>query len=244
MVFRDWGIKYLLRGRAPGGLYIHTPSGIRRGPVSISIPGAGGGIVHKSIIFNIFSCMKSIFRPSLILLFIFSFLHANAEVGLGDWQCKTPGGNTIDNYSGNGKTLFLSNTNDSRKIQNLEKWYFYKGFVIGKQKNGYFIANEKTLKVDTFANEKAWQAVIEKYDINPLWTRWYTTNWVFYEDITYYAVIFFPVTIIVALLFVLFLYRAIRYEKLNIRKPITLILLIAVSLVTITYLMERFPQSI
>jgi hypothetical protein len=188
--------------------------------------------------------MKKVIIPILTFLLVALFLRAKAEVGMGDWQCITPGKNTIDNYSGKGITLFLSNGQSFKKLEKLEQWYFYKGFIVGTRSGTYFVANETTLKVDSFSNPKQWLEFRYQQQIDPkFWTRWYTTKWTYHEDIGFYLLIWFPVSMPLFILFVWLFYRAVRYEKLNIKKPATIIILLALLYVFVTYLLEQVPQS-
>jgi len=65
--------------------------------------------------------MKNVFRIVLTTFFLGFFLQSKGEIGLGDWQSITPGNNTIDNYSGDGISLFLSNGKEYKKLEKLEK---------------------------------------------------------------------------------------------------------------------------
>jgi len=187
---------------------------------------------------NILSLVFSLF---LILL----FLRCKAEVGMGDWQCITPGNNTIDNYSGDGISLFLSNGKNYKKLEKLQRWYFYKGYIVGIQANSYFIANEKTLRVDSFNSKKQWIEFRIQQKIDPkLWPRWYTTQWTYYEDLGFYLFTWFFISIPLALVFATLIFVAIRFEKLRIRRPATLLVYFTIAIALIIYLFERFPQSV
>ena len=121
--------------------------------------------------------MKKIFLVITLLIFSKSF----AIVGLADWQCKTSYGNTFDNYSGGGITLFVHSENGVTEIKGLQKWYFYKGFIIGENnesnKLSYFFVNEKNKKVYNFENKQ--EAIKFKTNnklIPFLWTRWFNDD--------------------------------------------------------------------
>ena len=189
--------------------------------------------------------MKNVFRIVLTTFFVSFFLQSKGEIGLGDWQSITPGNNTIDNYSGDGITLFLSNGKEYKKLEKLEKWYFFKGFVIGIRSGSYFIANEKTLQIDSFDNSKQWLDYRVQNKIVPkLWTRWYITKWDYYKDFGFYLLIWFFISGPLILLFFVFVYLSIRYEKVSPKKPFTLIVFLIIVVTTTTYVLELFPQSI
>ena len=182
-------------------------------------------------------------KPFLICC-IMICLKAHAGVGMGDWQCTTPQSNTFDNYSGNGISLSLRNGGFG-SVDSLKRWYFYKGFIVGEREHGFFIANEKTAKVQLFATQNTWAKALADAKLKPgYYTRWYNWQWVYYDDIGYYALIFFFMSAPCILIFLYLLYMAFRYEKFNVRKPCTMIVLIVSGLLLITYLLERFPQSI
>jgi len=116
--------------------------------------------------------MKKIFLIFTFLIFSKSF----AIVGLGDWQFVTSKGNVFNNYQQDGISLSINNLNI--KIDNLKKWYFYKGFIIGEHLDEssrleYFFMNEINSKViffDTFEESEKFK---EENALKPfIWTRW------------------------------------------------------------------------
>lgn len=189
--------------------------------------------------------MRSPLRSIFIFLFVTAYYQARAEIGMGDWQCRTPDDHTIDNYSGNGYTLHLLNALPYYTVDKLSRWYFYKGFIVGERKDGYFIANEQTSVIDTFRDKKTWLTTISQKNLKPLfWTRWYTDRWSYLDDLSFFLFMNSYFLLPLAIIFLLLLYRAIRFEKFNIKKPCTLIILIIGSIVFIEYLSQQFPQSI
>jgi hypothetical protein len=96
------------------------------------------------------------------ILWILAF-NSYGGVGFGDWICKTPNGNEIQNNG--GTFLYLKN---GQKLDGLNKWFFYKSFITGKQdKNAYFAVNEKTLTVYTFTSQQQWNRFIETRNLRP-----------------------------------------------------------------------------
>ncbi len=185
------------------------------------------------------------FRKLFILvLLLISFFKVEAGVGFSDWQCITPGKNSIDNYSGAGISLFMSNGVKYARVDNLERWYFNRSFIVGRQKDHWFIANEKTFKVYSYNNERLWLDAIAKQHLKPfIWTRWYSDNWAFYSDWGFSIFLFFPLSILLVLIFVIICYRAARFEKFNVKKPMTIITILLIFTVLFIYLAEQFPQS-
>jgi hypothetical protein len=149
--------------------------------------------------------MKKIFLVITFLIFCKSF----AIVGLGDWQYKTSYGNTFDNYSGDGITLFVHLENGVTEIKGLQKWYFYKGFIIGEHMDEssrleYFFMNEINSKViffDTFEESEKFK---EENGLKPfIWTRWNdekSIDSIFPFLINFFAFIFVFIYIIVFLI--------------------------------------------
>lgn len=184
-----------------------------------------------------------------IILLMFSKV-SYGIVGLTDWSDITPGGNQINNFV--GQSLYLK---DGRQIDFVCEWYFYKGCIIGRQREacfkeasilGYFVVNETTLDVHSFISESDWDIYREKNDLKPIiWTRWYESDWTFFnDDFFLFYFFFFFISIPLTISFLNKLWKAIGKEKFNFRKPNTIIVSCILGLIFITWLLEQFPQSI
>lgn len=85
----------------------------------------------------------------------------------------TPGNHGIchcDPYSDEETPVLIGQ--DS--LKNLQRWYFYRGFVVGEGKNYWFIFNEKTEIVQVFHSKEKWEIEINKKNLKPHFTRWLT----------------------------------------------------------------------
>jgi hypothetical protein len=103
-----------------------------------------------------------------------------------EWWHKTPGNNEMSNQSFNDihRNLFACKGSGWPLLQYIEKWYFYKGFVIGtiepNQPNQFFIINEQACTLDTFNSDVEFDQYLIQKRLKPiLWTRWYNSNWGF-----------------------------------------------------------------
>ena len=171
-----------------------------------------------------------------------------ARPGLTDWEATTPYGNKINNYG--SVSLFLSDS----IVENLTKWYFYKGYIIGlynevNQENfaaAYFIVNEQTLEINRYPDLNHWKLKLEQDKLVPFfYTRWYYTDWTFYDDQLLIFLIFgFFISIPLVILFILLMLRAIRIEKLNLKKPCTQVVIIISVFIFLHWISEAFPGSL
>lgn len=164
-----------------------------------------------------------------------------AGIGLSDWVCKTPYGNEIQNNGG----IFLY-LKDGRTIEGLNRWYFYKGYIIGKKDSSeyYFAVNEKTAAIFTFPSEQEWDRFIETRNLRPsFWRRWYEKDWEYFDDILFISLVFFYVSVPLLILFFWIVYKSIKREKMSFKKPFTIALAIIVSFILANFLLEQFPQS-
>src|SRR4249919_3605648 len=71
--------------------------------------------------------MGHILKLILTLLILTNTSISKAGIGMGDWACTTPAKNYINNFS--GKSLYLG---DGKQVDDLSRWFFYNGFVIGQ----------------------------------------------------------------------------------------------------------------
>jgi len=109
----------------------------------------------------------------------------------GDWSQwfhTTPGNNIISNESMNNRhrNVFTCSENH-HSIHYLEKWYFYKGNIIGSfeesQPAKYFILNENNCFIDSFANKVEFNNALRERKLKPLiWEKWFEDNWGFFFE--------------------------------------------------------------
>ncbi len=91
-----------------------------------------------------------------IILFL-AVTNRSDALGFGRWNNETPGGNHILHDHWSGITSFYM-FKDEQRIDSLDKWYFFKNFVIGEFSNSskYFIVNEATSQIIIFQNKEGW----------------------------------------------------------------------------------------
>lgn len=184
--------------------------------------------------------MKKTFLIITFLIFSKSF----AIVGLGDWQFVTLKGNVFNNYQQDG--ISLSINNEGVKIDNLKRWYFYKGFIIGEHLNQssrleYFFVNEINSKViffDTFEESEKFK---DKNDLKPfIWTRWNDENSI--DSIFPFLINFFAF-IIVFIYIIVFLIRFFKKpRKMIYRNEVKFCLIFGIALLIIN-LLDNFKIS-
>ena len=94
----------------------------------------------------------------------------------------------ISNLNSNdGHRNFFICSAGNYEVPSLQKWYFYKGHIIGSfeddQPLRYFIINEATCSLDSFSNITEFENAITTNHLNPLiWTRWHNDNWGFFFE--------------------------------------------------------------
>lgn len=98
----------------------------------------------------------------------------------------TPGGNEISSQSFKNvnRILFVCKRIDQPLVQFIDRWYFYKGCVIGildpDQPNQFFLIDEQSCALETFKDRAKFDLVLDQKGLRPkLWTRWYDSNWGF-----------------------------------------------------------------
>jgi hypothetical protein len=113
---------------------------------------------------------------TLLFINLLSTGSMNGPLG-SDWPAtcfRTPNQNLIcddqDNMMGKG---YLNYT-----LGHFDKWYFYKGCIIGVCWRGYFIINEKEQNsLFITKSEGRWTSEIQKRTLKPIvWTKWYTID--------------------------------------------------------------------
>ena len=185
-----------------------------------------------------FSSTKSRLLLSLLLLPLSLF-----AFGIGDWQETTPGGNSMDD-PGDGTHLYLTKSN--KRLYRIEKWYFYKGYIVAELDSSFLVVNESTETVNRLSSKEKWQAHLEQNHLQPfLWTRWYTDNWMDLgsEMVLIWLIFGFFITIPLCLGFLFLCYRAIWVERFRLDQPSTFIVILVSLVVGITVLLDYFPSS-
>ena len=119
------------------------------------------------------------------------FILCSIFIRAGDWSQwfhSTPGKNLVSNQSLNDRhrNVFTCSEN-YQSVHYLEKWYFYKGNIIGtfeeNQPEKFFIINENTCSIDSFSNENEFNVALSERKLNPLiWERWFDDNWGFFFE--------------------------------------------------------------
>jgi hypothetical protein len=187
--------------------------------------------------------MKILFKIKILLSIVF-LINTSLAYGfmLGEWRHDTPGGNMMeDNGSGN---QLVVNGKDEQITLYVSEWYFYKNNIIGKSHSkGYFIINEQIKELFLFKTELEWRHAIDKYHLKPTFTRWYSDNWVWMDNI---LVLLFFGSIITIPLFCFFLwtfYKAIFIEHFNISEPNTTISVGLIVLFIVIILLDSSPSS-
>ena len=189
-------------------------------------------------------------RIHLLLLALLIFTSSCfARMGWGDWQEHSPNGTFIYNLGG-GISMKLGR---DTSLVGVKEWYFYKDHIIGYsllkdsiEREEYFIASEHTRIIKKFNLQSDWDKYIDKNSLRPLiWTRKYNGDWTFFDDgIVFFFIVFFPVSIPATVFFFYALFRAIRKESFNLRKPYTKIFLGINIFIFLFWFLEQFPGSI
>lgn len=150
-------------------------------------------------------------------------LPAMARIGIADWRILTPGGNHIDNFS--SVSLYLK---DGQQLDDLKRWYFYDGSVIGELADGkgWFVVDEARSEIIWHTDKAKWEVLLKERELVPaIWTRWLDRDpamltsgmflflWLFTG---WYVVI--PIMLVVIMVFL----RAWKREHFNWRKPYTI----------------------
>lgn len=111
------------------------------------------------------------------------------SMGLGDWRCETGNGTTINHPGGGTNMWYKKKDKTYHRLQNLQKWYFYKNNVIGYyakfdhdtqswKRDYYFVLNEDLGTLDTFNLEYDWGSFLNKNQlVPPNKTKWYRNSW-------------------------------------------------------------------
>jgi hypothetical protein len=174
----------------------------------------------------------------LIMLITFISMSRPYAQGIGDWDAKTPGGNTMLD-SGSGTVLKFSNPYS--EIKGINKWYFFRGHIIGKSYDGFFVTNEHSHTNLLFHSESVWNEYLVDNNLKPtLWIRWYQDDWRFLGNA--FMVFVFAITVIIC--FVLYLMVRWVLSKLNISLSMRKYWIMALLVTIVMLLLDAFPQSI
>jgi hypothetical protein len=200
---------------------------------------------RKTAFKNVLNLIKKTMSYKIIILTLYLLIACLSNTysrGFGDWQVETPYKNTIDNYSGNGKTLRIK----GNYLDSLDRWYFYNTHVVGKREKGkgYFIADEVSRNMQCFDSEADWGKTIDEKDLAPwLITRWHEGGEEYIFGLIFLFVFGgFIIMIPLILAYLYAVYLAIRSGfKLN--DPYTIVTLGMPLWIVIPWLLEVFPQS-
>lgn len=187
---------------------------------------------------------------------IFSILLLTLSSKAGDWSQWwhiTPGGNEISNQSFNDVNRILFDCEGAERplVQFIDRWYFYKGYIIGtfqpNQPSQFFLIDEQSCAVDSFKDRAQFDLVLDQKGLKPrLWTRWYTSNWGFifvgrgYGG--FWDFLFFRGTWLLLPLMVLAMWWIVRY---NSRRNLKWILALAYMIIIIfRIVLDILPGSV
>lgn len=187
-------------------------------------------------------CARPIQMKYLVSILLLLISLKVAGFGLGDWQHETPGGSFMGD-PGSGTQLTICKT--GQELFGIERWYFYKGFIVGEMGEQFFILDEATGENTIFDNNEKWISKIQSSGLEPvLWTRWYIDNWVDSDSLViwYYFGFFFSIPLTLFLLYAICRVVLIeRFRKASFYASFTLIVVIFVG---ITLFYDQYPSSI
>jgi len=193
---------------------------------------------------------KRLNKVLLFLLILFAGTPLFAGVGMSDWRETTPGGNTIDNFSGNGYILHLTpDEYEQVNVDNLKEWYFYNGHITGILKNGptqYFTADEKSGETVYFKSEKEWKQYLNLNKLTPfIWTRWYSSDWLLFDDdFAFVMFMMFPITLPLLCIFIYCIFGAVKeHLSKNHIKIYRIVVFAVIILVLFIWVGDFYPQS-
>ena len=94
-----------------------------------------------------------------------------ARAGLAEWEVATPGGNVVchaDPYAEqHGTCLRAGDARGAAQpqpaiyVDHIEWWQYYRGYVVGKARGGFFVFREDSRQVMRFASEDAMRARVK-----------------------------------------------------------------------------------
>jgi hypothetical protein len=165
------------------------------------------------------------------------------------WSNRTPGGNEMQN----GANINIA---PGVFLQGLDRWYFYKGHILGHFRPGWaqagvhsapvdtalswFIANEATGQFSTFAVEAHWEAEREQMGLVPLMVRWHDDDWHFLTN--GHLVFLYPFLAVPFLAFAPIGVFLVGFKRVPWRQVLTVFAVVA-AVVLSKVLLELYPQS-
>ena len=177
----------------------------------------------------------------LILLLVVNPLLSWAQMEFGNWQERTPYGDLME-YN-EGLRLYSTKT-----IEDIDSYYFYKGYTIGiysadRRYNdvaSYFITRSQDKLLLRFTDKKAWQAELDKRNLDPWWPRWHDDDWRWSSLIVLILIFCFILWFPIALFIGIILYKA----RNDLPKRFFRGLFIGMaSVVLYIFIHDTFPQS-
>jgi hypothetical protein len=121
-----------------------------------------------------------------IAAFVASTAPSLASIGLAEWGVYTPGGNLISHEDGwkerYGDCLraddadFKLPSEERQKVYVafLQRWRYYKNYVVGESKAGFFLFNETSKKVTYIESEAAFLQAIANQNLGTPKSNWLT----------------------------------------------------------------------
>jgi len=108
-----------------------------------------------------------------------------ATIGFAEWEIYTPGGDVILHADGwkeiYGDCLKADDSGTASPershvyVSHLRRWRYYKGYVAGESQTGFFLFNETSKQVTTYANEPALLQAIERHSLGEPTSNWLTS---------------------------------------------------------------------
>lgn len=93
------------------------------------------------------------------------------------------GCNDFHYYTWKGSSITFSNGSlsihsEKEEIENVFRWYFYKGNIIGSSSGGrYFVLDENDGNITRFNNKDEWFSELNRQKLHPkIYTRWYYSH--------------------------------------------------------------------
>jgi hypothetical protein len=117
----------------------------------------------------------------MMLLAWFRPTPALATIGLAEWEVRTPGTNIIchsDPFIATHDTCLRPpddapgvTASETIYVSHIEWWQYFKGYVVGKAKKGFFVFDETTRKVTHHETEALWQTRLKELSLDTPLTR-------------------------------------------------------------------------
>jgi hypothetical protein len=182
------------------------------------------------------------------LLLICNCSQSFADIFLYEW-CDSPYGSSFS-FDNEFKTSRVNIANKLGYVDNLQEWYFFKGYTIGSFKDSteklkYFIFNESKNMNIVFNSEKEQRQYILLNELEPVFfKRAYNYNWKYianptnWEALVFMYILAFIVTIPLTIVLTIVIYR-IRNSK-RFHKFIYFVM----ALTMIRVFLDIYPQSI